>query len=194
MPRSPVLGTYISYKDVTGHSCTLDLLKEFLSKHKRSEVLYLCALLNAALESWTSNVREEVHGRLIEFAFLPKDASLLKKVISSSSHPQLVFHRAQILFIAKQALHFCVQDDETVLDKLRHPSWGGLGLAFLMANDLLHFEFPHRDGTTEQQALIRIAHSIPLLENGSTHFPNMIGRAWLMLKTFGPPPDSRSYF
>lgn len=194
MPRSPVLGTYISYRDVTGNSCTLDLLKEFLSKHKRSEVLYLCALLNAALESWTGNVREEVHGRLIEFAFLPKDASLLKEIISSSSHPQLVFHRAQILFVAKQALHFCVQDDETVLDKFRQPYWGGLGLAFLMANDLLHFEFPYRDGTTEQQAMIRIAHSIPLLENGSTSLQNKIGRAWLMLKNFEPPPDSRNYF
>ena len=194
MPRSPVLGTYISYRDVTGNSCTLDLLKEFLSKHKRSEVLYLCALLNAALESWTGNVREEVHGRLIEFAFLPKDASFLKEMISLSSHPQLVFHRAQILFVAKQALHFCVQDDETVLDKFRQPYWGGLGLAFLMANDLLHFEFPYRDGTTEQQAMIRIAHSIPLLENGSTSLQNKIGRAWLMLKNFGSPPDSRNYF
>ena len=125
---------------------------------------------------------------------MPNDASHLKTIISSSSHPQLLFHRAQILFIAKEALHSCKPDDETILDKFRHPYWGGLGLAFLMANDLLHFEFSYRDGTIEQQALIRIAHSIPLLENGSTHFPNMIGRAWLMLKTFRPTSDSGTYF
>ncbi len=197
MSKAPALGTYISYKDVTGNSCTLDVLKSFLSKHKRSEVLYLCALLNAVLESWSGNVREDVHGRLLEMAFLPEHASHLKKLISSSSHPQLIFHRAQILFVAKQALLFCQKDEETVLDKFKHPYWGGLGLAFLMANDLLHFEFAYRDGTTEQHALIRIAHSIPLLENGPTNITNItnrIGRAWLMLKRFGPPPDNRSYF
>ena len=97
------------------------------------------------------------------------------------------------MFVAKQAV-LCCQDDATVLDRFRHPYWGGLGLAFLMANDLLHFDFAYRDGTTNQQALIRMTHSIPLLESGITSFSNNIGRAWLMLKKFGPAPSSRSYF
>lgn len=194
MPKSPALGIYISYRDVTGVPCTLDQLRKFLADFKRSEVLYLCALLNAALESWSGNVSEEAHERLLESAFLPQHAKLLKKRILSSPQSELIFHRAQILFVAKQALHSCREDEETVLDKFRHPYWGGLGLAFLMANDLLHFEFSHRDGTTEQHALIRIAHSIPLLENGPTNIPNRIGRAWLMLKQFGPPQESKSYF
>ena len=193
MPIAPRLGTYVSYKDVTGTPCTDALLKSFLSKYKRSEVLYLCSLLNAVLESWSGNIREEVHEQLLELAFLPEYARRLKIIISSTSHPQLVFHRAQILFIAKQAL-LCCEDDEAVLDRFRHPYWGGLGLAFLMANDLLHFEFAYRESTTEQQSLIRIAHSVPLLESGPTYITNRIGRAWLMLKRFGPSPGSKSYF
>ncbi|MBY0246485.1 MAG: hypothetical protein K2Q17_02365 [Nitrospiraceae bacterium] len=194
MSRTPMLGTYISYRDVTGKPCTIDSLKEFLSKYKRSEVLHLSSFLNAALESWSGTGREEVHVRLIEFAFPPEHATILKQLISSSSHPRLVFHRAQLLFVAKQALCSCREDEETVLDMFRQPYWGGFGLAFLMANDLLHFEFPNRDGTAEQQALIRMAHSIPLLESGPTNIPNKIGRAWLMLKTFGPPAESKNYF
>jgi hypothetical protein len=129
MPKTPLLGTIISYKDVTGNACTPEQLKSFLSQHNRSEVLYLCALLNTVLETWTGKVREDVHGQLIEMAFLPKDANRLKGMISSSSHPRVVFHRAQIIFVAKHAVLFC-QDDETVLDRFRHPYWGGLGLAF----------------------------------------------------------------
>lgn len=193
MPIAPRLGTYISYKDVTGTPCTDALLESLLSKYKRSEVLYLCALLNAVLESWSGNIRAEVHEQLLELAFLPEHAHRLKIIISSTSHPQLVFHRAQILYIAKQAL-LCCEDDEAVLDKFRHPYWGGLGIAFLMANDLLHFDFAYRDGTAEQQALVRIAHSIPILESGPTNLTHRIGRAWLMLKTFGPHQGSKSYF
>ena len=193
MPKTPLLGTIISFKDVTGNSCTVEQLKTFLSPHNRSEVLFLCALLNTVLETWAGKVREDVHGQLVEMAFLPEHATRLKKIISSSSHPKVVFHRAQIIFVAKQAV-LCCQDDETVLDRFRHPYWGGLGLAFLMANDLLHFDFAYRDGTTNQQALIRMTHSIPLLESGITPFSNKIGRAWLMLKKFGPAPSSRSYF
>lgn len=193
MPIAPRLGTYVSYKEVAGTPCTDSLLKSFLSKYKRSEVLYLCALLNAVLESWSGNIRAEVHEQLLELAFLPEHARRLKIIISSTSHPQLVFHRAQILFIAKQAL-LCCEDDEAILDKFRHPYWGGLGIAFLMANDLLHFDFAYRDGTAEQQALVRIAHSIPILESGPTNLTHRIGRAWLMLKKFGPHQDSKSYF
>lgn len=193
MPKTPLLGTIISFKDVTGNSCTVEQLKTFLSPHNRSEVLFLCALLNTVLETWAGKVREDVHGQLVEMAFLPEHATRLKKIISSSSHPRVVFHRAQIIFVAKQAV-LCCQDDETVLDRFRHPYWGGLGLAFLMANDLLHFDFAYRDGTTNQQALIRMTHSIPLLESGITPFSNKIGKAWLMLKKFGPAPSSRSYF
>ncbi|MDP1947475.1 MAG: hypothetical protein Q8L77_08245 [Nitrospirota bacterium] len=193
MPKTPPLGTYISFKDVTGNSCTIDQLKSFLSRHKRSEVLFLCALLNTVLETWSGTVRKDVHEKLLEMAFLPEHASRLKGIISSSSHPQVVFHRAQILFVAKQAV-LCCQDDETVLDRFRHPYWGGLGLAFLMANDLLHFDFTYRDRTTSQQDLIRMTHSIPVLESGTTSLDNRIGRAWLMLKKFGPSPSSGSYF
>jgi hypothetical protein len=154
MPKTPLLGTIISFKDVTGNSCTVEQLKSFLSQHNRSEILFLCTLLNTVLETWTGKVREDVHGQLVQMAFLPEHASRLKGIMSSSSHPRVVFHRAQIMFVAKQAV-LCCQDDETVLDRFRHPYWGGLGLAFLMANDLLHFDFAYRDGTTNQQALYK---------------------------------------
>ena len=194
MPETPPLGTYISFRDFTGNSCTTEEIKSFLSIHKRSDVLFLCALLNTVLETWSGQIRGDVEGQLLDMAFLPEDASRLKKMIASSSQPTVVFHRMQIMFVAKQAVMSC-QDDETILDRFRNPYWGGLGLAFLMANDLLHFDFAYRERTTTQQLLIRMIHSIPLLESwGRSSFTNRVGRAWLMLKRFAPSEDGGSYF
>ena len=194
MPETPLLGTYISFRDVTGKSCTIDQLNLFLSKHKRSEVLFLCALLNTVLETWSGKIQEDVHGQLLDMAFLPDHASRLKAMISSSSQPMLVFHRMQIMFVAKQAVISC-QYEGNVSDRFRQPYWGGLGLAFLMANDLLHFDFAYRGKTTTQQLLIRMIHSIPNLESsGKTSFSNRVGRAWLMLKRFAPSESGGNYF
>lgn len=194
MTKTPPLGTYISFKELTGKSCTIDQLNSFLSSHKRSEVLLLCALLNTVLETWSGKIRGDVHGQLLDMAFLSEHASRLKGMISSSSHPMAVFHRMQIMFIAKQAVLYC-QDDDNILDRFRTPYWNGLGLAFLMASDLLHFNFAYRERTTTQQLLIRMIHSIPLLESwGRSSFTNRVGRAWLMVKRFAPPEDDTRYF
>ena len=194
MPETPQLGTYISYRDFTGNSCTAEEFKSFLSKHKRSDVLFLCALLNTVLETWSGKIRGDVDGKLLDMAFLPEHASRLKGIISSSPHPKVVFHRMQIMFVAKQAV-MCCQDDENVLDRFRNPYWEGLGLAFLMANDLLHFDFAYREKTTTQQLLIRMIHSIPILESwGRSSFTNRVGRTWLMLKRFAPSEGGGSYF
>ena len=106
----------------------------------------------------------------------------------------VVFHRMQIMFVAKQAVMSC-GDDENVLDRFRDPYWGGLGVVFLMANDLLHFDYAYGEKTTSEQLLIRMIHSIPLLESwGRSSFIHRVGRAWLMLKRFGPLQSSANYF
>ena len=192
MPNPPPLATYISFRAFTGESCTLDELKKFLSKFLRTEVLFLCALLNTILETWSGKIRRDVHDDLIGMAFLPDDANRLKAIISKSTEPAFVFHRLQILFIAKQAVMNC-RDDGNVVDPSNHPHWGGLGLAFLMANDLLHFEFNDTERTLPH-SLIRMAHSIPMMESsGKTSLNYKTGRAWLMLKQFSPSPSSKGY-
>lgn len=194
MPETPQLGTYISYKDLTGQPATLNQLKSFLSQHKKSEVLVLCAVLNAALETWTGKIRHEVDQQLVDLAFLPEHAHKIKEMIKASEPTRVVFHRAQALFIAKQALLHSQEDDQNVIDRFRDPYWLGLGAAFLMANDLLHFNFAYREKTVPEQLLIRMIHSIPLLESwGRNSFLSIIGRSWLMLKRFGPARTSGSF-
>jgi hypothetical protein len=121
-----------------------------------------------------------VHDDLLSMAFLPDDANRFKTIISKSTEPIFVFHRLQILFIAKQAVMNC-RDDGKVVDPSNHPQWRGLGLAFLMANDLLHFEFNDTEGTLPH-LLIRTAHSIQMMESsGRSSLSYKTGRAWLML-------------
>ena len=192
MPTPPPLATYISFREFTGESCSLDELKTFLSKFLRTEVLFVCALLNTILETWSGKIRRDVHDDLISMAFLPDDANRLKAIISTSTEPVFVFHRLQILFIAKQAVMNC-RDDGNVVDPSNRPHWGGLGFAFLMANDLLHFEFNDTERTLPH-SLIRMAHSIPMLESsGRTSLNYKTGRAWLMLKQFSPSTSSKGY-
>ena len=46
MPKPPPLATYVTYEAFTGTPCTLDELKSYLSRFRRTEVLFACALLN----------------------------------------------------------------------------------------------------------------------------------------------------
>lgn len=50
MPKPPPLATYVTYEAFTGTPCTLDELKSYLSRFRRTEVLFACALLNTFLE------------------------------------------------------------------------------------------------------------------------------------------------
>lgn len=192
MPTPPPLATYVTYEAFTGTSCTLDELKSYLSRYRRTEVLFACALLNTFLETWSGKIRRDVHDGLVSMAFLPEHAIRLKAMTSTLTETVFVFHRLQILFVAKQAVINC-RDEGDRVDPSRHPHWGGLGLAFLMANDLLHSEFDPIQRTLSH-SLIRMAHSIPTLESsGRPDFKYKTGRAWLMLKRFGPSPDTKSY-
>ena len=192
MPKPPPLATYVTYEAFTGTPCTLDELKSYLSRFRRTEVLFACALLNTFLETWSGTVRRDVHDGLVSMAFLPDHAGRLKAMTSTSTETVFVFHRLQILFVAKQAVMNC-SDAGDLLDPSQHPHWGGLGLAFLMANDLLHSEFDSIQRRLPH-SLIRMAHSIPTLESsGRPAFAYKTGRAWLMLKQFGPSPDTKSY-
>ena len=192
MPKPPALATYITYEAFTGTPCTLDELTSYLSRFRRTEVLFACALLNTFLETWSGKIRRDVHDGLLSMAFLPDHANRLKAMTSTLTETVFVFHRLQILFVAKQAVMNC-RDDGDLVDPSQYPYWGGLGIAFLMANDLLHSEFDPIQRTLPH-SLIRMAHSIPTLESsGRPAFTYKTGRAWLMLKQFGPSSDTKSY-
>ena len=154
----------------------------------------MCALLNASLETWSGKIRNDVDIRRVEMAFLPQQASRLKEISTSAMPPRVVFHRMQILFIAKQAALCCEDHSENVFDLFRVPYWNGLGIAFLMVNNLLHHDFAYREQLAPQQLLIRMIHSIPLLESWHNNaISYRISRSWLMLKRFGPTEGSASY-
>lgn len=185
MPRGqlPQFATYITYEEALREKPTLEQFRTFLSRFSRMHTVYAASLVNALLETWHGGINRQSHDDLVRDAFFPADAGRILERCMASSSPRFVFHRLQALFVAKEALLQC---PEQGIDPIRTPSWGGLGLAFLMASDLLPFEFAEADRALGG-VLRGLAQSIPVMEySGRYTLWTKIARAHLMLNRFSP--------
>jgi hypothetical protein len=145
----PELGSYVSWADANnGNPSTLSQFRTCLSRYSRSKVVYLCGILNSFLRIWEgSKGFLEAHAELLRYAF-PSPWS--ENLIAASTNPtnkRVVFHRQQLLFVAKEAILHCGEQAE---DPFSLPYWGKLGAVFLMANDHLHFRQPSTASEVEK--------------------------------------------
>lgn len=139
--RVPI-GTYLTYGELFGSSCTLESFRQFLTKYDRSQVLHLCALINCLIRTWHGAHDKQAHDELAAVAFRPE---LLDYITNHARNPKpVIFHRLQTLFVAKEAVLYGSDDG---IDPLNSPHWGGFGQAFVMANDHLHQELPESNQT-----------------------------------------------
>lgn len=175
----PELGSWVSWAEVNnGKSSTLAEFRNRLSRYSRSKVLYLCAVLNSLLGTWDAQERNiEVHAELLRYAFPPEYA---ERLIEASRHPasrRIVFHRQQLLMVAKEAILIC---QEQQVDPLLLPFWGGLAVVFLMASDHLHSYHPQT--TSEEEELIRILPDLVLCQEyaGTNRLAHRAVRSHLM--------------
>ena len=190
MNNLPSLATYVSHTEYYGQPSSIAEFRTFLRKFKRDELVYTCSVINALLETWQSQINVNAHEQLIKDAFFPKDASRLMQICRAADHPRFVFHRLQLLFVMKEAIIECGKEG---INPFETQYWGGLGLAFLMANDLLHIEYtqPH---FSEKRDLERIIQHIPMLEyTGQSSFSQKAARTYLMLTKFCPQPDDPNH-
>jgi len=137
------MGTYVTYEELNnGGPCSIESFREFLSKYQRSKVLFVCALFNCLTRKWYGAIDKKAHDELASVAFKP---TLLEYMNSDPDRPRrIIFHRLQVLFVAKEAAIHCSEEG---IDPLNTPHWGDLGKAFLMANDLIHTEIEERNPT-----------------------------------------------
>jgi hypothetical protein len=185
--RVPV-GTYVTYEELFGTSCTIESFRQVLSKYQRSKVLYLCGLINCITRKWHGAFDKRAHDELVSVAFKP--ALLDHLCAHPGTQKRVVLHRLQTLFIAKEV---ALYGNDEGIDPLNTPHWGGLGEAFVMANDHLHMRLQEPNQT------LRI-----LTENLSLNeysFPSdlraVLARGNLALTQFIPPPtelDLRELF
>jgi len=94
---------------------------------------------------------------------------------------RIVFHRQQLLLVAKEAILHC---EEQAQDPLLLPYWGKLGGAFLMANDHLHFDHPHP--ASEEEEMIGMLPNFVLVQeySGRNLLAHRVVRSHLMYTRF----------
>lgn len=182
-PPSPLtqISTCITYEEVSGKKPTLEDLRQFLKGFRREQVVYAACFVSAFLETWDGKINQKAHADLVRDAFFPEAAEKLLKVCDRDQ--RFVFHRQQILLVAKEAI---INSSDQGIDPFATKHWGGRGIAFLMANSLMDTAQAPQDGRSDE-VLNVIATTLANDENSGRYvIGNSVARANLMLTKFLP--------
>ncbi len=174
------LATYYSYGTLTGTPSTLAEFRVELKPYSRDQMVYLCGAMNVLLRSWLGGVPDSASHELLVKMLLdnPTAGQLLKG--SNAQEPLFVFHREQLLFVAKEAILTC---PEAGLNPLGQPR-GTMTRLFLMANDHFYAAQPATNDA-EQKLLNLLANVVPSIEYSAPHaFRNAVARSHLMYGRF----------
>jgi hypothetical protein len=186
----PELGSYVSWAEANnGKPSTLAQFREYLSRYSRSKVVYLCSVLNSFLNPWEGpKLSLDSHAELLGHAFPPPFAERLIKASMNPANRRIVFHRQQLLLVAKEAILRC---EEQAQDPLVLRYWGKLSAAFLMANDHLHFDHPQT--ASEEAEMIGMLPNFVLVQEyaGRNLLAHRVVRAHLMYARFAAALNGR---
>ncbi|MDP9161535.1 MAG: hypothetical protein M3O09_15050 [Acidobacteriota bacterium] len=173
------LVTFVTYGLGRDRQSTIQEFRDALSHFSRDHVIYLCSAINAILRCWERGAPElESHAHFLRKYFQPAEAERLIEASQNSS--QYVFHRQQLLFVAKEAVLHCQEDGGA--DPLIQPP-GPVGMLFLMANDQLNSEV--QTGDYERTLSNALLEFIVTGEYSGHHaFRNGMARAYLMHSRF----------
>lgn len=174
------VATYYSYGTLTGSPSTLAEFRAELQRYSRDQMVYLCSAMNVLLHSWLRGVPDPAsHDLLVKMLLDDSTAEQLLKG-SKAQEPLFVFHREQLLFVAKEAILIC---PEAGLNPLAQPR-GAMNRLFLMANDHFYAAQPET-ADYEQKLLNLLANLVPSIEYSAPHaFRNAVARSHLMYGRF----------
>ena len=187
MRSAAQLAVYETFEDLYGRKSTLDELIAEVGQFTQQSILWVCATIITGMQLWNriDAQPEDVFSTLINLYF---DRSLRTRLIAGhwSSNPRRVlFHRRQMLLIAKIAIKHC---SGTGMDARMHAEL--FGDIILKANDQLDYgflaDFRRRDayrrrGMNSQELSQR---RLPLARDGSPQIAQMVTRSHLMLTRF----------
>jgi hypothetical protein len=178
------IAVYETFEDVFGRRSTLDELIADIRLFKQQSVLWVCAVIVTGMQLWNKVDLQspEVLLRLLSLYF---DISTRNRLIAGywSSNPRrLLFHRRQILLIAKIAILHCSGQGIDARQNTER-----FGLILLKANDQFHYgllsEIETHVTAREDYAKI-ITEMIAVGEHKSPSIAHLITRSHLMLTRF----------
>ena len=174
------VATYYSYGLLTGRASTLDEFRTELKKYSRDQIVYLCSAMNVLLRSWFRGAPDNANHEALVRMLLDEATAYQLLMRSAGQETYFVFHREQLLFVAKEAILSC---PAAGLNPLNQPR-GAMTRLFLMANDHLYAARPETTDY-EKKLLNLLTNLVPSIEYSAPHaFRNAIARSHLMYGRF----------
>lgn len=182
----------LTYKEVFGGSRpTLAEFRARLATVWKVPLVRICAVLNALLrpEADSRELFDTAAHRAFVRAYFPGDIGKNILRATEGERPRVVFHRQQLLFVAKEALQYASSDSS-----LPMISNSALGELLLTANDLMHFESD--DGSTDTlDSFAKLATTIlPIQEAANANVRHRILRSYQMTKMASELASEKPYF
>lgn len=181
------VGVYETFEAIYGRKSTLDELIADVSQFTQKSMLWVCATIVAGMQLWNRVDTQpgDVFSTLVQVYFDPPLRGRMLAGYWSSNPRHVLFHRRQIMLIAKLAI--------------KHSSGSGMdarqntnviGNILLKANDQLDFgllrELAGRGTSpaTRDEYSRLVAEMVVTGEDGSPQIAQMITRSHLMLRRF----------
>src|SRR5712691_7968680 len=154
----PIFAIYFTFADINQNQpSTLETFHNRLAALPKVPLVRVCSVMNAMLRSDTEPLNTAAHDGLVR-AFFPAHLSARFLQKTQGQPVRFVFHRQQVLFVAKEALSHSSDDEDMPMEST------ALGEVFLMANDHMHAEFSESARDDEDQFVRMAVHVGPVQE------------------------------
>ena len=175
---------YLTFSDFNGGKrASLEDFRADLVRYRREDIVRFCVFTNNAIYGLDPDPSRSAHLEIVRNACLPQTLSLdlAAKLISGT-----LFHRQQLLFVAKEALLICSSAGLPLA-----PGWN-LTRLFLKANDQ-NVDVPVSQSIKKNETLALLANFIPVVEaNRFSTFQPKFTRPLILLNrimpTYGDSP------
>src|SRR5262249_93722 len=175
--------TYIPFSEINNNvPCNLDEFHDAIKAFPRTRLLHLCSAMNALLRSDDEPVNLQGHDSLVRNLF---DGSTAERLLAPREERRYVFHRQQILFVAKTAILYCGDNDQA-----NNPDrFKELGRLFLMSGDHLASP-PNKPEPLPERFAYFSSMMLPVQEASGFHrYDHKMPRSFAMLSD--SPPQLR---
>lgn len=177
------LGVYETFEELFGRKTSLDELIADICKFQRNSLLWICAEIVSRVQLWARPALRNAsnYQRYLIELFDETTSSRLLAGSQSTSPVRLLFHRRQIVLIAKLAAQHCQDGLDARLNRKN------LGLLFLKANDLFDYGLlpgPTGDRHGKEEYMKIVTEMLAVNEGASPDIGSMFTRGHLMIARY----------
>jgi len=179
------LAVYESFEDISGRKSTLQELIKDVSSYTQQSVLWVCAAIVVGVQLWNKIELQpqNIYEQLLSLFFGGKLRARLIAGYWATQPRRVLFHRRQVLLIAKLAILHCSGKG---IDARSNPR--SFGPILLKANDQLHYDLlanlPGGRVSSRDDFAKIIAEMVAVSEHAFSNVGGLITRGHLMLTRF----------